>query len=148
MAVEDGLEALRMKRRARTVAPPKRLKVDGETISASPPEVLEAPKTATMEQAPEPRARAKPSPKPKIMTEERKGALPMADEREYSNLAVRVRRSLDRRAAKLVSAMFWDHNLKASKADLVELLLSELPDTPTEDLMSRLRAFKEQAPRP
>jgi hypothetical protein len=72
----------------------------------------------------------------------------MADEREYANMAIRVRASLDRRVSKLVSGMNLDHGFKTSKAQLVELLLSELPEAPTVDLMARLRKFQREAPRP
>jgi hypothetical protein len=151
----DGLESLRMKRRARTIAPPKQARGDTEPVAgraaANVQEAKEEPAVLdeeTAEQMSKRKPKALARPKPNRVVKERKGTLPMADERDYANLAVRVRRSLDRRAARLVSTMAWDHNFKVSKADLIELLLWELPDTPTEDLMGRLRAFKEQAPRP
>jgi hypothetical protein len=65
-----------------------------------------------------------------------------------ANLTLRVRPSLDGRAADLVHEAARQHGIKTSKAQLVEMLLSELPATVTADLLARLRRFQREAPRP
>lgn len=82
--------------------------------------------------------------KPKTIT----GGPPMPSEREYANMTLRVRRSLDMRAADLVDDARREHNFKTSKAELVEMLLSDLPVKLTGELLGRLREFRATAPRP
>lgn len=72
----------------------------------------------------------------------------MPSEREYANMTLRVRRSLDMRAADLVDDARREHNFKTSKAELVEMLLSDLPVKLTGELLGRLREFRATAPRP
>lgn len=76
------------------------------------------------------------------------GGPPMPGEREYANMTLRVRRSLDMRAADLVDDARREHNFKMSKAELVEMLLSDLPVKLTGELLGRLREFRATAPRP
>lgn len=72
----------------------------------------------------------------------------MADEREYANMTLRVRRSLDMRVADLVDDARRQYGFKSSKAELMEMLMSDLPTKLTSDLLARWRSFREVAPRP
>jgi hypothetical protein len=70
----------------------------------------------------------------------------MAPDLPAVNLAIRVRRPLDDRLADLIHAL-RQAGVRTSKVEMVELLLWELPDRPTEDLRARLAAFRGAAPR-
>lgn len=63
-----------------------------------------------------------------------------------ANLAVRVRRSVDDRLAELLFNLRRT-GVRSSKAELVEMLLWELPAEPTEEFRGRLATFRERAPR-
>lgn len=63
-----------------------------------------------------------------------------------ANLAVRVRRSLDLRLNDLVHEL-RHQGLRSSKAELVELLLWELPANLDADLETRLTRFRQLAGR-
>jgi hypothetical protein len=63
-----------------------------------------------------------------------------------ANLAVRVRRPLDKRLGSLVYKL-GEEDVKTSKAELIELLLWELPAEPTDEFRRRLAAFRRAAPR-
>ncbi|MHB8618269.1 MAG: hypothetical protein ACYDAG_01655 [Chloroflexota bacterium] len=63
-----------------------------------------------------------------------------------ANLMIRVRRSLDERLADLVHEL-KRHGVRTSKAELVEMLLWDLPAHPTGDLRTRLGIFRQLAPR-
>lgn len=63
-----------------------------------------------------------------------------------ANLAVRVRRPLDKRLGFLVYKLGEDE-VRTSKAELIEMLLWELPGEPTNDFRRRLAAFRRAAPR-
>lgn len=63
-----------------------------------------------------------------------------------ANLAVRVRRPLDKRLGFLVYKLGEDE-VRTSKAELIEMLLWELPGEPTSDFRRRLAAFRRAAPR-
>jgi hypothetical protein len=63
-----------------------------------------------------------------------------------ANLAVRVRRPLDKRLGSLVYRL-GENEVRTSKAELVEMLLWELPPEPTDDFRRRLATFRRAAPR-
>ena len=63
-----------------------------------------------------------------------------------ANLAVRVRRPLDKRLGSLVYKL-GEEEVKTSKAEVIEMLLWELPSEPSDDFRSRLAAFRRAAPR-
>jgi hypothetical protein len=65
----------------------------------------------------------------------------IAGEELTSNLAVRVRRSLDRRLDTLLHELKMS-GTKSSKVEIVELLLWELPVTVDDHLRHRLREFR------
>ena len=72
--------------------------------------------------------------------------LPQPDE-PLSNLAIRVRRSLDDRVNDLTYELRRQHGIRISKAELVEVVLAELPLAPTPDLVARVQSFRQKAPR-
>ncbi len=101
----------------------------GESVTAKPASTS-APRAA--------RPRQKPAPEPDR---------PVTDPDEpLANLAVRVRRSLDARLADLIHA-FRQDGVRTSKAELLELLLWELPSEPSVELRQRLADFRQHAPR-
>ncbi|OLB58140.1 MAG: hypothetical protein AUI13_07450 [Gemmatimonadetes bacterium 13_2_20CM_2_69_23] len=63
-----------------------------------------------------------------------------------ANLAVRVRRSVDDRLAELLHGL-RGAGVRTSRAELVEMLLWELPAAPDEALRARLIDFRTRAPR-
>lgn len=63
-----------------------------------------------------------------------------------ANLAVRVRQSVDERLVELLFNL-RRAGVRSSKAELVEMLVWELPAEPTEEFRGRLAAFRERAPR-
>jgi hypothetical protein len=63
-----------------------------------------------------------------------------------TNLAVRVRRSLDIRLGDIVYALKRDA-VRASKVEIIEMLLWELPPEVSSDFRGRLAAFRQAAPR-
>jgi hypothetical protein len=73
-------------------------------------------------------------------------AITLALDEATANLAVRVRRPLDRSlSARLLPLR--SHGFRTSKAELVELLLWELDQAENEEVAHRLRRFREHAPR-
>jgi hypothetical protein len=72
---------------------------------------------------------------------ERQIDLDIAGEELTSNLAVRVRRSLDRRLDTLLHELKMS-GMKSSKVEVVELLLWELPASADDQLRRRLREFR------
>lgn len=68
-------------------------------------------------------------------------------EEAQNNLAVRIRRSLDERLVDLVYGLRRQENTRSSKAELVEMLLWELPEEDLAGLRIRLDRFREQAGR-
>jgi len=64
----------------------------------------------------------------------------------FIQLGVRVRAPFDQRLDDLVY-QFRREGVRTSKAELVELLLFELPGEPDNDLRARLAAFRRHAPR-
>lgn len=63
-----------------------------------------------------------------------------------ANLAVRVRRSMDRTLGDLTREL-QGAGIRTSKAELVEMLLWELPTEPNPYLRARLATFRHYAPR-
>lgn len=64
----------------------------------------------------------------------------------YANLAVRVRRSLDARLDDLAIDL-RRQGVRSSRAEIIELLLWELPPAPDASFRARLAQFREHAPR-
>ena len=64
----------------------------------------------------------------------------------FVQLGVRVRAAFDERLDELLY-QFRRQGVRTSKAELVELLLSELPPEPDNDLRARLASFRRHAPR-
>ncbi len=62
------------------------------------------------------------------------------------NLAVRVRHSIDAWLAELIHELRRD-GVRSSKAEIVEMLLWELPPTANQDVRARLATFRRRAPR-
>jgi hypothetical protein len=67
-------------------------------------------------------------------------------EEPYANLAVRVRRSLDERLDDLAIDLRRE-GVRSSKAEIIELLLWELPPSLDDSFRARLALFREHAPR-
>jgi hypothetical protein len=64
-----------------------------------------------------------------------------------ANLAVRIRRPIDDRLARLLLSLRAE-GIRSSKAELVEMLLWHLPEgADDQQLRAQLRAFREAAPR-
>lgn len=139
----DGLKVLhgQMQRRSRTVAPPRR-------PQSQPPAAPAAGEVEVVDRPPTPApAIAKPAPtksapRPQDV-EERPSTT--ADE-PVTNLAVRVRRSLDDRLTDLLYSLRRD-GVRSSKVELVEMLLWELPPDASKALRKRLADFRRAAPR-
>ncbi|MFN2591652.1 MAG: hypothetical protein ABR532_02320 [Candidatus Dormibacteria bacterium] len=142
MGVENGMDALRdrMQRKPRTAVVPRHEAIEVPTSDHQPSALTEPELEQPL--AP-PKSRSRPAPKPIAPT----GGLPLADE-PFSNMTLRVRTSLDMRASDLVHEMKYRHNVRTSKAELVEMLLSDLPTKPSDALIARVRAFQREAPRP
>jgi hypothetical protein len=62
------------------------------------------------------------------------------------NLAIRVRKPLDDRLADLIHALRQD-GVRTSKVEAIEMLLWELADEEPAGLRTRLRRFRQWAPR-
>jgi hypothetical protein len=71
--------------------------------------------------------------------------IPGPDE-PLANLAVRVRRSLDDRVTDLIHDLRRQHGIRISKAELMEVLLAELPSAATPEFVSRVNKFRTAAP--
>lgn len=173
---EDGLEALqgRVQRRPRHVPPPKRPREEVPTETpedegAVSPSKEQEPRSSDLRSVPSslnaPKASKDPDSGPGRRTAELQGPVEAGEKglatvapagatttrrlgpREpLANLAVRVRRPLDRLLGRLVHEL-QDAGIRTSKAELVELLLWELPEEPTPALRARLAAFRQDAPR-
>ena len=144
MPEQPGLDQLqkRMQRASRTVPPPRRPAdpdtpaglSDAATPEPAPPEVTSQETTSLLPPAAPAPADAGPSPVPP-------SPAPLGPEIQ-ANLAVRVRRSLDWRLDDLVRELRRTGN-RSSKAELIELLLWELPPTVTGELSARLALFRD-----
>ena len=150
----SGLDALRgrVERRQRSVPPPRRPRTLSEpdsTVTDEPlvevtpgdPGVTEHPESAVpvIEQVSAASAAQQVWPGDADRPLTRPGEL-------TANLAVRVRRSVDERLADLIH-QFRKEGVRSSKAELVEMLLWELPSVTTDELRSRLAVFRAAAPR-
>jgi hypothetical protein len=147
----DGLEQLsqRMERGRRAAPVPRR---PATTEDSSPAVAAPGPAASPVPPVPSrpantedsrpavaaagPAAAGPPVPAPMLLP---------ADEAQ-ANLAVRVRRSLDRRLDDLAYELRRS-GVRSSKAELVELLLWELPPTVTPELAARLARFRSVAAR-
>lgn len=74
------------------------------------------------------------------------GPPPFPASEAQANLAVRIRRSLDLRLDDLLHQLRRE-GIRSSKAELVEMLLWELPNQLNYDLETRLSHFRNVAPR-
>jgi hypothetical protein len=158
---ESGLQMLqsRVERGKRVIPPPRQpgvpvqeatpdevpvenhpeLAPSGRPTPAAPPSKAQQPDSPGLSRAPRsnPVSRDERGPKPLI--------LPGPDE-PLANLAVRVRRSLDDRVTDLIHDLRRHHGIRISKAELLEVLLAELPSTATADFVSRVNNFRNVAP--
>jgi hypothetical protein len=125
---ESGITTMRrrMERGHRRPPPARRPAPAGEGEGWAP--ALVAP-------APAPRARAVSAP----------GAALAADA-PAANLAIRVRRPLDEHLAELIHQL-RRRGVRTSKVELIEVLLWELPERATPELVERLARFRRAAPR-
>lgn len=149
---DKGLSQLRerVKRQPRTVPEPRfaRSEASPEFVAVvSEPVESEPPPTPEPVVAPKPRAksapRAKAAPKPKPVST---GGFPMANEAKDS-MTLQVRRTFSRRVDDLIHEFKRDRNIKTSKVELVEMLLSSLPEGVSDTLVEQLEAFRQNAPR-
>lgn len=105
---------------------------------------------ADVEQAPEASSGKELAPTTAPAPAEREGELAEivlgGPPERFVQLGVRVRAGFDQRLDDLVY-QFRRDGVRTSKAELVELLLFELPETPDNDLRARLAAFRRHAPR-
>ncbi len=143
----DGLSVLRgrMQRGSRVVRPPR------NPVDRSLPDTVAPPSPSRgSEDQNQPSVAPAPDTRPvqedgSASTRQTQAERPydpdIAGEELTSNLAVRVRRSLDRRLDTLLHELKMS-GTKSSKVEIVELLLWELPMTVDEDLRRRLREFR------
>lgn len=152
--IPNGLDMLnqRLERRSRSVPPPRRPRTPQEenepkaSAGSDEPEAGIAPGLVEPKRASGPR-RTTPRPRASGKPAERGDDHPKPAANEpISNLAVRVRRSLDTRLGDLVHALKRD-GVRVSKTEIVELLLWELPADASPDFRRRLAAFRQAAPR-
>jgi hypothetical protein len=151
---QPGLDQLqqRMTRASRTVPPPRRPAEATSPAVVSPPEDS-SPIVETPIQTRQPESVAalgtmpqQLSPRPDPATTPGDADWVAGPGEAQANLAVRVRRSLDLRLDDLVHELRRS-GTRSSKAELVELLLWELPPTLTADLADRLDRFRRVARR-
>lgn len=151
--IPNGLEALnqRLERRSRSVPPPRRpreAQKDKEPTAAASDQqdaVVEPGSVAEPKVTPPPRRSPKPRTSGRSAAAISDRPTPAANE-PISNLAVRVRRSLDTRLGDLVHALKRD-GVRVSKTELIEMLLWELPAEVSPEFRRRLAVFREAAPR-
>lgn len=157
---ESGIDILqaRLERRKRVVAPPRE--------PVSPPAFTRRPGMGAQETSsePDPGRNAEPEPAPRDegkvspqaavapAAQAKQGAstevepiVPGPDE-PFSNLSVRVRRSLDDRVTDLVHEL-RGHGVRISKAELMEVVLSDLPVSVTPEFVARINLFRQNTPR-
>lgn len=70
----------------------------------------------------------------------------MANEAKDS-MTLQVRRTFARRVDDLIHEFKRDRNIKTSKVELVEMLLSSLPEGVSDTLVQQLETFRQNAPR-
>ena len=170
-----GLDALdrRLERRSRSVPPPRHPRPPAAVLPATPPPVSAepgpvvpvpveevqpalpaspagaaptrsvhagggaagAPRATAVDPRPLGDQRPAPDPRP----------TPAPGEPAVANLAVRIRRTIDRHVDEIVFRLKQE-GVRTSKAELVEMVLWELPASPAE-VRPRLRDFRDRAPR-
>ncbi len=136
----------RIERRSRTVPPPRR-----------PRESQITPPTKSSEPGSASKAPAQPSESPavpeaaSVTAVESKPQQPTNNGSERSavpdpqvQLGVRIRQSLDEKLTDIVYAL-RKQGVRSSKAELVELLLDQMPDEPDEDLVDRIERSRSKA---
>lgn len=162
----DGLDMLhqRLERRSRSVPPPRRPRQSPQDNEANAPAPSAEAKPTTEE---EPAVKAEPvveeeptrgseshTARPRTTAKSRasRTSAEPADPRPalaanepISNLAVRVRRSLDTRLGDLVHTLKRD-GVRVSKTEIIEMLLWELPPDASPAFRRRLAAFRQAAP--
>ena len=115
-----------------------------ETEAPRPPQPLQAaPERQRTQRTVARSAATAPAPAPDLVASEHPLTAPTD---ALANLAVRVRRPLDKRLGSLVYKL-GEEEVKTSKAELIEMLLWELPAEPTDEFRRRLAAFRRAAPR-
>ncbi len=152
----SGLEVLqsRVQRRSRSVPPPRRQRSDdppatesqaaaNDAAGESQPRAEPAIPTAPAGTPPAPSRRRRSPTTASIERSERPTT--SADE-PVTNLAVRVRRSLDDRLSDILHALRKD-GVRSSKVELIEMLLWELPPDASDSFRRRLADFRAAAPR-
>ncbi len=161
----DGLDMLhqRLERRSRSVPPPRRPRQPPQDNEANAPAPsIEAEPTTEDERAKaEPVVEEEPTrgseshtARPRTTAKSRASRTPaeptdprpaLAPNEPISNLAVRVRRSLDTRLGDLVHTLKRD-GVRVSKTEIIEMLLWELPADASPAFRRRLAAFRQAAP--
>jgi hypothetical protein len=143
----DGLSVLRgrMQRGSRVVRPPR------NPIERSSPDTVAPTSTSRgVENQNQPSTAVAPATRPvqedgpagiRQTQAQRRPDPDIAGEELTSNLAVRVRRSLDRRLDTLLHELKMS-GTKSSKVEIIELLLWELPASADDHLRHRLREFR------
>jgi hypothetical protein len=111
--------------------------------SSTPQPLLAAPPRQLTRRTVARSATTAPAPEPELVASEHPLTTPTDP---LANLAVRVRRPLDKRLGSLVYKL-GEEEVKTSKAELIEMLLWELPAEPTDEFRHRLAAFRRAAPR-
>jgi hypothetical protein len=166
--IPDGMAVLRQKveRRSRVVPPPRHPAKGSEPKDAAP----ERAPIATAPPAADRTSRfsagtgvpadsnSAGGQKPKALPPKKTGVkltgiewlrepVPPDPNEPMSNLAIRVRKSLDDRLADVVHDL-RRQGIRSSKAEVVELLISALPEHSDLAFSNRLKQFRAQAPRP
>lgn len=167
-STNDGMDLLkqRVTRRTRAVPPPRRPRAQeaeevlpqeqhqsptgAEHMGGKPQEDLDP---AAIEVEPGPQiSESRPAGEKQATLAPRRKVEPKSDypvtqpDEPLANLAIRVRHSLDSRLGDLAHSLKRE-GIRTSKAELVEMLLWELPATHTEEFRRRLAVFRRQAPR-
>ncbi len=153
----------KMERRSRAVRPPRRPRDPESSPTAERSSTEDAVETVGEPPNVEPSSGAHPSVSTKPASSHQRAATTPrsakqpARDNDYrpttsvnepvANLAVRVRRSLDLRLGDLVYALKREAGVRASKVEIIEMLLWELPSDASPELRSRLAAFRQAAPR-
>jgi hypothetical protein len=149
----DGMDLLtrrsesRIHRAARVVPPPRRSPTETAIMSPStsaaahPADATETPVGGS----PQPAADTQPAPRPQRPPG--RSQRPQTSPGDpTANLAVRIRGPIDDRLAQVVLSL-RDVRPRTSKAELVEMLLWQLPPTADDQLRAQLRSFR-QATKP
>lgn len=163
----DGMAALRQKaqRRSRVVPPPRHpakgpqptaaKSEEGSTVVAPPPDNqamnissgTSVPDDSNDGGAQRPAPGRAPAKAAVVGIDWLQEPVPPDPNEPMANLAIRVRKSLDDRLADVVHDL-RRQGIRSSKAEVVELLVSALPDHSDLAFANRLKQFRAQAPRP